>query len=144
MHGTICSLFYVKWEVETMPQKILIVDDEPNIRTLLRQAFEDLIASGVEMLEAGEGGEAWRLIQAERPDLIILDLMMPGLSGYEICERVKSDAELSKTQVIILTAKGQPADRQRSIDAGADEFIPKPFDTTDLIDRVAHALGALT
>lgn len=124
-----------------MPQKLLIVDDEPNIRTLLRQAFEDFSARGIEMLETGEGGEAWRLIQSERPDLIILDIMMPGLSGYEICERVKSDPELAKTHVIILTAKGQAADRQRSFEVGADEFIPKPFDTVHLIKRVAHALG---
>jgi two-component system alkaline phosphatase synthesis response regulator PhoP len=123
-----------------MPQKILIVDDEPNIRTLLRQAFEDFRANGVEMLETGEGEEAWRLIQTERPDLIVLDLMMPGLSGYEICERVKHDPELSKTHVIILTAKGQTSDRQRSFEVGADEFILKPFDTTYLIKRVAHAL----
>jgi two-component system, OmpR family, alkaline phosphatase synthesis response regulator PhoP len=127
-----------------MPQKILIVDDEPNIRTLLRQAFEDFLTSGVEMLETGEGGEAWRLIQVERPDLIILDIMMPGLSGYEICERVKSDPELSKSHVIILTAKGQAADRQRSFEVGADEFIPKPFDAIDLIKRVANALGIIT
>jgi two-component system alkaline phosphatase synthesis response regulator PhoP len=121
--------------------KILIVDDEPNIRTLLRQAFEDFEARGVEMLETGEGGEAWRLIQTEQPDLIILDIMMPGLSGFEICERVKSDPELSKTHVIILTAKGQKADRQRSFEVGANEFILKPFDTVYLIKRVANALG---
>jgi DNA-binding response OmpR family regulator len=127
-----------------MSQKILIVDDEPNIRTLLRQAFEDFEARGVEMLETGEGGEAWRLVQAERPDLIILDIMMPGLSGYEICERVKSDPKLSKSHVIILTAKGQAADRQRSFEVGADEFIPKPFDAIDLIKRVANALGIIT
>jgi DNA-binding response OmpR family regulator len=126
-----------------MPQKILIVDDEPNIRTLLRQAFEDFAARGVQILEAGEGGEAWRLIQAERPDLIVLDIMMPGLSGYEICERVKSDPELSKSYVIILTAKGQAADRKRSFEVGADEFIPKPFDAVDLIRRVANALGII-
>jgi two-component system alkaline phosphatase synthesis response regulator PhoP len=126
-----------------MPQKILIVDDEPNIRTLLRQAFEDFEASGVEMLETGEGGEAWRLIQAKQPDLVILDIMMPGLSGFEICERVKSDPELSKTYVIILTAKGQKADRQRSFEVGANEFILKPFDTAYLIKRVANALGII-
>lgn len=126
-----------------MPQKILIVDDEPNIRTLLRQAFEDFEASGVEMLETSEGEETWRVIQAEQPDVIILDIMMPGLSGYEICERVKNDPTLSKTYIIILTAKGQKADRQRSFEVGADEFIPKPFDTTYLIKRVAHALGTV-
>jgi two-component system alkaline phosphatase synthesis response regulator PhoP len=127
-----------------MPRKILIVDDEPNIRALLRQAFEDFGASGVEILETGEGEEAWRVIQAEQPCVIILDIMMPGLSGYEICERVKSDPELSKSYIIILTAKGQKADRQRSFEVGADEFIVKPFDTINLIRRVANALDIVT
>jgi two-component system alkaline phosphatase synthesis response regulator PhoP len=127
-----------------MPPKILIVDDEPNIRTLLLQAFEDLITKGIEILETGEGIEAWRVIQAERPELIILDLMLPGLSGYEVCQRIKSDPELSKTYVIILTAKGQAADRKRSFEVGADEFILKPFDTMYLIRRVTEALGIHT
>jgi two-component system alkaline phosphatase synthesis response regulator PhoP len=127
-----------------MHPKILIVDDEPNIRTLLLQAFEDLITKGIEILETGEGIEAWRVIQAERPELIILDLMLPGLSGYEVCQRIKSDPELSKTYVIILTAKGQAADRKRSFEVGADEFILKPFDTMYLIRRVTEALGIHT
>lgn len=124
-----------------MPPKILIVDDEPNIRTLLLQALEDLQSKGVKMLETGEGREAWRLIQTERPELIILDIMMPDLSGYEICQRVKSNPELSKAYVIILTAKGQAADRKRSFEVGADEFILKPFDTAYLIKRVTDVLG---
>jgi two-component system alkaline phosphatase synthesis response regulator PhoP len=123
-----------------MSPKILIVDDEPNIRTLLLQALEDLAKNGVKLLETGEGIEAWRLNQIERPELIILDIMMPGLSGYEVCQRVKSDPELAKTHVIILTAKGQAADRKRSFEVGADEFILKPFDTRYLIERVAQAL----
>jgi len=84
------------------------------------------------------------VIQAERPELIILDLMLPGLSGYEVCQRIKSDPELSKTYVIILTAKGQAADRKRSFEVGADEFILKPFDTMYLIKRVTEALGIHT
>jgi len=124
-----------------MPPKILIVDDEPNIRTLLLQALEDLQNNGVKMLETGEGREAWRLIQIEQPELILLDIMMPDLSGYEICQRVKSDPELAKAYVIILTAKGQAVDRKHSFEVGADEFILKPFDTAYLIKRVAEVLG---
>jgi two-component system, OmpR family, alkaline phosphatase synthesis response regulator PhoP len=127
-----------------MPPKILIVDDEPNIRTLLLQAFEDLATKGIKILETGEGIEAWRVIQAEQPELIVLDIMLPGMSGYEICQRIKSDPELSKTYVIILTAKGQAADRKRSFEVGADEFILKPFDTMYLIKRVTEALGIHT
>ena len=127
-----------------MPPKILIVDDEPNIRTLLLQAFEDLTTKGIEILETGEGVEAWRVIRTEQPELIVLDIMLPGMSGYEICQRIKSDPELSKTYVIILTAKGQAADRKRSFEVGADEFILKPFDTMYLIRRVTEALGIHT
>ncbi|MBN1977865.1 MAG: response regulator [Anaerolineae bacterium] len=127
-----------------MPPKILIVDDEPNIRTLLLQAFEDLATKGIDILETGEGIEAWRVIQAERPELIILDIMLPGMSGYEVCQRIKGDPELSKTYVIILTAKGQAADRKHSFEVGADEFILKPFDTMYLIRRVSEVLGIHT
>ena len=123
-----------------MSPKILIVDDEPNIRTLLTQALEDFEANGVKLLETGEGLDAWRLIQTERPELVILDIMMPGLSGYEVCRRVKSDPELAETHIIILTAKGQAIDRKRSFDAGADEFILKPFDTKYLVEQVAKVL----
>jgi DNA-binding response OmpR family regulator len=123
-----------------MPQKILIVDDEPLIRTLLSQALEDLTSVGVILLEADEGQEAWRIIQAEKPDLVILDVMIPGLSGYEVCKLIKSDPVLANTHIIILTAKGQTTDRQRGLEAGADQFILKPFHTEELVKDIAHRL----
>ncbi len=124
-----------------MPKKILIVDDEINIRILLEQTLEDFEDAGVELLSAGDGLKAWDIVQAERPDLVILDVMMPGLSGHEICQRIKSDPDLSSTHVIMLTAKGQEADRLRGIEVGANEYITKPFDPDYVIERAADVLG---
>jgi two-component system alkaline phosphatase synthesis response regulator PhoP len=124
-----------------MSKKVLIVDDEIHIRVLLEQTLEDFEDAGVELLSVGNGLEAWDVTQAERPDLILLDVMMPGLSGHEICQRIKNDPNLSNTHVIMLTAKGQETDRMRSIEAGANEYITKPFDPDYLIERTSEVLG---
>jgi len=123
-----------------MSKKILIADDEVHIRVLLELTLEDLEDAGVELLSASDGLEAWDIAQAEQPDLIILDLMMPGLSGYEVCQLVRCDPDLSNTHIIMLTAKGQEADQRRSIEVGADEYITKPFDPNYLIGRAADVL----
>jgi two-component system alkaline phosphatase synthesis response regulator PhoP len=123
-----------------MPKKILIVDDEVHIRTLLLQILEDFQKAGIKLLVAGEGNEAWRKVRTERPDLIILDVMMPGLSGYEVCERIKADPNLANTHVLVLTAKGQAADREQSFESGADEYVTKPFDIIELIKYVGKVL----
>jgi DNA-binding response OmpR family regulator len=124
-----------------MPKKILIVDDEPFIRTLLEQTLEDFEDAGVDLLTASNGIEAWELAQKEHPNLVILDLMMPHMSGYEVCERIKSEPTLDHTYVIMLTAKGQQIDRQRGEQAGADEYVTKPFDPDYLIERTENVLG---
>jgi DNA-binding response OmpR family regulator len=123
-----------------MAKRILIADDEVFIRVLLKQTLESLLDAGAELLSTGNGLEAWELIQTKRPDLVILDVMMPGLSGHEICQRVKSTPELSDTHVIMLTAKGQRTDRLLSIEVGANEYVTKPFDPDDLIQRATLAL----
>lgn len=119
--------------------KILIADDEPFIIALLRETLEELEDEGVEILAAGNGAEGWAIIQDERPALIFLDVMMPKMSGYEVCQRVKQDPELSGAYVVMLTAKGQEIDRQRGIEAGADEYVTKPFDPDYILER-AHAV----
>ncbi|HET90470.1 MAG TPA: response regulator [Chloroflexi bacterium] len=124
-----------------MSQKILIADDQLYIRVLLEQTLEDLEDAGAELMVASDGLEAWAIVQAERPALVILDLMMPGLSGYQVCERIKSHPDLVNTYVIMLTAKGQGIDRQRSVKVKADEYITKPFDPDFLLGRAAAALG---
>ena len=123
-----------------MDKKILIADDEPFIRTLLEQTLEDFEDEGVILLMARNGEEALRLAQTENPDLVFLDVMMPHLSGYEVCRRIKEDVELSSTYVILLTARGQEVDRVRGIDVGADEYITKPFDPDDIIQRTQEIL----
>ncbi len=124
-----------------MPKKILIVDDEIHIRVLLEQMLEDFKAAGVEILSACDGLEAWNVVRREQPQIVILDVMMPNLSGYEVCQRIKNDPILSHAHVIMLTAKGQRADRQRSVAVGANEYITKPFDPNYVIDRISNILG---
>jgi two-component system alkaline phosphatase synthesis response regulator PhoP len=124
-----------------MSKKILIADDEVHIRALLELTLEDLEDAGVELLSASDGLEAWDIAQAEQPDLIILDVMMPSLSGYEVCQLVRCDPDLSNTHIIMLTAKGQESDQGRSIEVGANEYITKPFDPNYLIGRAADVLG---
>lgn len=124
-----------------MLKKILIVDDEPFIRALLEQTLEDLEDEGVELISASDGLQAWQRAQQENPDLIILDVMMPHMSGYQVCERIRSEPNLSGTYVIMLTAKGQQVDRLQSLQVGADEYITKPFDPDYLIERAETVLG---
>ncbi|MHC4480067.1 MAG: response regulator transcription factor [Planctomycetota bacterium] len=119
-------------------KKILVVDDEPHI---LRSLGFVLQRAGYEVLEARGGAEALRLIAQERPDLIFLDIMLPELDGYEVCRRVKSDDELAATYVIMLTARGQLADREESLTAGADEYMTKPFSPSRAVARVQEALA---
>lgn len=123
-----------------MPKKILIVDDESYVRLLVTQVLEDFQNAGVLLLTANDGPAAWEAIEAEQPDVVILDIMLPGFSGYELCQRIKRDPALAATCVIMLTAKSQAADRQRGLDAGADEYITKPFDPHGLVKRTAEAL----
>ncbi|MEA3342102.1 MAG: response regulator [Chloroflexota bacterium] len=124
-----------------MAKKILIVDDEVYIRALLEQTLEDFEWVGVELFSASDGREAWDVAQVERPDLIILDVMMPGLSGYDVCQRIKGDPALSHAHVIMLTARGQEVDRLRSVEVGADEYVTKPFDPDYIIERATDVLG---
>ena len=124
-----------------MPKKILIVDDEPHIRALLEQTLEDFEDLGIELLSASNGMEAWEMAKQEIPNLVILDVMMPHMSGYEVCERIKAEPTLTDAYVIMLTAKGQEVDRQRGKKVGADEYITKPFDPDYLIERTENILA---
>jgi DNA-binding response OmpR family regulator len=124
-----------------MPKKILIVDDEPHIRALLEQTLEDFEDLGIELLSASNGMEAWEMAQQEIPNLVILDVMMPQMSGYEVCERIKAEPALTDAYIIMLTAKGQEVDRQRGEQVGADEYITKPFDPDYLIERTENILA---
>jgi two-component system, OmpR family, alkaline phosphatase synthesis response regulator PhoP len=126
-----------------MTGKILICDDEPHIRRLIEQSLEELEDEGVEILIAVDGEEALGRIRKEHPDLIILDVMMPKMNGFEVCEAVKSDEQLSSSYVMLLTAKGQEYDRQRGEEVGADRYMTKPFDPDDLLAVARDILAAL-
>lgn len=121
--------------------KILIVDDEPVIQVLLEETLEELLDQGVELLFASDGVEGWQLIQEEKPGLVLLDVMLPHISGYEICQRVRQDDDLAGTYIMMLTAKGQEVDRERGSEVGADEYVTKPFDPDYIVERAQAVLG---
>jgi two-component system alkaline phosphatase synthesis response regulator PhoP len=118
----------------------MIADDEPFIRALLQETLEELEDQGVEFLFARDGLEGWKQIQEECPDLVFLDVMMPEMSGYEVCKRVKRDTKLAQVCVIMLTAKGQEADREQGQEVGADEYVTKPFDPDDILEMARRVL----
>src|ERR1700681_3267646 len=103
-------------------KKVLIVDNEVHIRVLLSQALYGLAKEGVRILAAENGQEALNLIDLEHPDLVFLDLMMPGLHGFDVSRLIKSDYRTKNTYVIILTARNQSLDRQMGNISGADEY----------------------
>lgn len=124
-----------------MNRTILIVDDEPHLRTLIHQTLEELEDEGVELLLASNGEEALATIESQRPGLVFLDVMMPKLSGFDVCQRAKRDLGLTDVHIILLTAKGQEFDRQRGQEVGADLYMTKPFDPDALLAKAREVLG---
>jgi two-component system phosphate regulon response regulator PhoB len=116
---------------------ILIVEDEQALVTLLRYNFE---AAGYEVATALDGDEALMAIAERRPDLIVLDWMLPSISGLEVCRQVRRKTETRDVPVIMLTARGEEADRVRGLDSGADDYVTKPFSPTELVARVRAVL----
>jgi two-component system, OmpR family, alkaline phosphatase synthesis response regulator PhoP len=121
--------------------KILIVDDEPHLRTLIQQALEELEDDGVELLTATNGEEALATIRSEEPSLVFLDVMMPRLNGFDVCNTVKNQLGLGHIHIVLLTAKGQEFDRQRGQEVGADLYMTKPFDPDALLAKARSVLG---
>jgi len=126
-----------------MSQKILIVDDEPNILILMEQALESLEDEGVELLTARNGVEALDLIKTEKPNLVFLDVMMPKMSGLEVCRTVKHELQLADVYIVMLTAKGQEFDKQKGMDVGADLYLTKPFRPKEVLEKSMQVLGLL-
>jgi two-component system, OmpR family, alkaline phosphatase synthesis response regulator PhoP len=116
-----------------IPKKILIVDDEAYIRLLIEQTLEDLEDQEITIMTTDNGQDALRLIQEEEPQMVIMDVMMPIIDGFEVCRRIKQDLKLSHIYVVLLTAKGQAYDRQTGIEVGADTYITKPFNPDELL-----------
>lgn len=117
--------------------KILIADDEPNILISLEYLMK---REGYEVLLARDGDEALEVIRRERPSLVLLDVMMPGKTGFELCDAVRADDSLAATKIVLLTAKGRDTDIAKGMALGATAYITKPFSTKELAQRVRELL----
>jgi CheY-like chemotaxis protein len=118
--------------------KILIAEDERDIRELVAFSLQHL---DHEVIVTTDGESALEQIFAQRPDLVLLDVRMPRLDGYEVCRRMKADRSLKAIPVAFLSAKGQEGEIQQGLEAGAEEYILKPFSLDDLLESVARLLG---
>jgi DNA-binding response OmpR family regulator len=124
--------------------KVLIVDDEPHIRLLLEQTIEEIEDRDIEILVAENGEKALEMIKDERPGLVFLDVMMPKMSGFDVCNTVKNELRMNDVFIIMLTAKGQEFDRQRGGEVWADIYMTKPFNPDEIIARTLEVLGLAT
>lgn len=120
-----------------MPQRILVVDDDRQIVRLVRSYLEQ---AGYEVHVAYEGESALHAIRSEKPDLVVLDLMLPGRDGWEITRIVRADKHLAGTPIIMLTARVEDADRIEGLELGADDYVPKPFNPREIVARVRAVL----
>ena len=125
-------------------KKVLIVDDEPNILILMEQALEKLEdEDDVELLTARDGLEALKIIKEEKPDLVFLDVMMPKMSGLEVCNTVKNELGMEEVYIIMLTAKGQEYDKQNGMAVGANLYMTKPFRPKEVLVKAREILGLI-
>lgn len=118
-------------------KRILVVDDEIYIVHILEFT---LTMEGYEVLTAADGEEAMRRLEQDRPDLVVLDIMMPKLDGYEVLRRIRADEEFRQVPVILLSAKGRPIDRETGLEIGADDYIVKPFSPRRLLEKIQDLL----
>ena len=121
-----------------MAASVLVVDDEPNIvlslEFLMRQA-------GYDVRVARDGDAALVAIAERAPDLVLLDVMMPGRDGYEVCQAIRADPACASTRIVMLTARSREVEREKGIALGADDYVTKPFSTRALVDRVREMLA---
>lgn len=117
--------------------RVLVVDDEPDMRRYLVSS----LSQNYRVLQARDGQAGYEIAQAERPDVILLDLMLPRMSGLEVCERLKRDPQTRKTKIIVLTARHDEASKVRALQIGADDFLHKPFSTLEILARVRNLLA---
>jgi DNA-binding response OmpR family regulator len=121
-----------------MPKTVLIVDDEPNIIVPLRFLMEQ---NGYRVLVAADGEEALKIIAGDVPDLILLDIMLPGVDGYEVCQNVRENPQWRNTKVIFLSALGRDIDIVKGMALSADAYITKPFAIDDVVEKVNRLLS---
>jgi DNA-binding response OmpR family regulator len=120
-----------------MLTKVLVIDDEKDIVTLLRYHLEK---AGYQCLEGVDGPTALRLIRDHHPDLLILDLMLPGMDGLEVCRQLRQDVATARLPILMLTAKAEEVDRVVGLEVGADDYVVKPFSPRELIARIRAIL----
>ena len=118
--------------------RILVADDDEDIRMLVVMRLQH---SGHEVEQVGDGATAVEQCRSDAPDLVVLDLMMPGMNGLDACRTIRADPALAKTPVILLTARAQTSDVEAGLAAGADDYITKPFSPRDLAERVDALLA---
>jgi DNA-binding response OmpR family regulator len=121
-----------------MAKRVLIVDDEANIVAALDYLLR---RSGYEVSVAATGDEALRQVEAFAPDLVLLDVMMPQKSGYEVCRRIRERPEWAAVKVVMLSAKGREAEVSKGMSLGADLYVTKPFSNAELVARIRELLG---
>ena len=124
-----------------MSRSVLIVDDEQHIRLLIEQTLEELADEGVDLYTASDGDEALAAIEAQSPDLVFLDVMMPKRNGLEVARAVRDELGRADTHIVLLTAKGQAVDREAGLAAGANRYLTKPFDPDELLAIAHEVLG---
>jgi DNA-binding response OmpR family regulator len=123
------------------PAVVLVADDEPTMLELVTRHLRTIEQPKLEVIEASDGDEAWRLARERLPDLVVLDVMMPGMSGWEVCRKIRQDAALAHTGVLMLTGIGESLNETTSPLFGADEYIDKPFDLEKLDELIERVLA---
>ncbi|NTU59947.1 MAG: response regulator [Deltaproteobacteria bacterium] len=118
--------------------KVLIVDDEPNILLSLEFLLEE---AGYDVYVARDGDEALEQAAAARPALVLLDVAMPRKDGYEVCRLLRESPDLAPVKIVMLTAKGQPLERKKGVEVGADLYVTKPFSSTELLEKIRSVLA---
>jgi len=121
-----------------MTKKVLIVDDEANIVAALEYLLQ---RSGYEVRSAPNGEEALRQLESFGPDLVLLDVMMPQRSGYDVCQRIRERPEWNRIRILMLSARGRDAEVNKGLSLGADLYITKPFSNAELVARIGELLG---
>jgi DNA-binding response OmpR family regulator len=124
-------------EENAMAASVLLVDDEPNIVLSLEFLMKQ---AGYDVRVARDGDAALRAVAERAPDLVLLDLMIPGRGGYEVCRTIRADPACARTKIVMLTARSREVEREKGLALGADDYITKPFSTRELVERVRRHL----
>lgn len=120
-----------------MASKIIVIEDDPHILKLISQTLQ---REGYEVVTATDGSEGLRKVRETHPHLVILDISLPGLDGYQVCHHLRSEHATSKLPVIMVTAMSRPSDQRRGFETGADDYLSKPFVLSELITRIRSLL----